>query len=131
MMADRTEIAKLILEAEELYPSKKPLSDGALAAYVDDLADCSLDEIKFAIKQHRRASKWFPTISELLDIVPRFVYSNETDNKWAEWTALMEERQTLMDGYYAGEVVDIEGLARKFDRAGRPDGAAALRAYVQ
>ena len=129
-MTHREQIANLILELEEVYPSHKPLTSGALSAFVDDLEPYALDQIKYAIKQHRQMSKWFPSIAELLELAPRHSYSDDTKDRSDGWRLLTEERHTAMESYYAGQPVNLEALARKFDRADRPDGAASIRRYV-
>ena len=129
-MTHREEIANLVLELEEVYSNRKPLTSGALSAYVDDLEPYTLEQITFAIKQHRQMSKWFPSIAELLELAPRHVYSDDTKDRSDGWGALTTERHMAMESYYAGQHIDLEALARKFDRADRPDGAAAIRRYV-
>ena len=130
-MTERKEIGRLLLQLEENYQNHKPMSKGALETMVDDLEDLSIEQIKFAIRQHRLTSKWFPSIAELREIAPRFVYSDTQVDQAIAWEELTIQRHRAMESYYAGIPVDLESLARKFDRADRPDGAAAIRSYLK
>lgn len=130
-MSDRKAIGELLLQLEENYASHKPMSSGALSSMVDDLEDFSLDQVRFAIREHRRVSKWYPTIAELRLIAVNADGRTIQADLNTSWSILTEERHFVMDAFYAGEPVDFEALARKFDRADRPDGAAAIRRHVE
>ena len=129
-MTDRKEIGRLLLQLEENFSSHKPMTRGALDDMVDDLEEFSLDQIKYAIRQHRQTSKWYPTSAELREIAPRFVYSDTQADEAIAWEELTIQRHRAMEKYYAGIPVDLETLARKFDRADRPDGATSIRRYL-
>src|SRR3989337_1402769 len=68
------------------------MSDGALRAYLEDLQEFSFDQVRYAIREHRRISKWFPSIAELRDLAVRYIYSDSPrDNaarRGADWNDL-------------------------------------------
>ena len=135
-MPDQSELAKLVLELEELYPNRAKMSDGALRAYLEDLQEFSLDQVRYAIREHRRISKWFPSIAELRDLAMRYVYSDSPrDNaarRGADWNDLTARRFAVLERVCAGEDVNAElnALASEYDAADRPDGAALVRRYT-
>lgn len=75
-MATIAEIKKEMTSLMAAYPMFKP-AEGTLTHYADALKEFDTPTINAAVKSWVRKNKWFPTVSELLDLA-----IDESDRIW-------------------------------------------------
>jgi hypothetical protein len=63
---DKKAFFTLVAMTAEAYDVTN-ISKGRLALMFDDLQDYSIEQIAAAFREHRRACKWFPKVSELIE----------------------------------------------------------------
>ena len=64
--SDKAKFFALIAMTAEAYDTPV-LSKARLLMMFEDLAEFSLDQIATALREHRRACKWFPKVSEIIE----------------------------------------------------------------
>ncbi len=129
-MADEEEAVEILKSLAAAYPGQK-IEKETVVIYVEQLRDIPTPLLKRAAERYMQGSQWFPKISNLREIAASM--AGTSDFKSLETPrpdALYQEQLKLEAGFYHQGALDPrvwERLADRYERAGRPQAAQAVR----
>jgi len=131
-MANAQKITQLMTSAANAFPAyDKGKLPPAMHFYIKALSEFAPDVIESALERIITSSKWFPSVSEVVD-ASRHVAAEALPNQRAavyHGDLLRERAFELEDKRASGQFIAAEWelLASAFERIGRKEGANRLR----